>query len=124
MGGCLAPAGVDQPAILLLPQLSLAATSGAFLCSYHRGTAFLPYKSGQSVSPCPGVIRHFILLGRNFQQWRCSTEQGECLAMVPGTVLASSGGNINEQGSPYWDRLLVPRGGQWVVRFCRLRPYF
>lgn len=42
---------------------------------YHRGTAFLPYKSGQSVSPRPGVIRHFILLGRNFQQWRCSTEQ-------------------------------------------------
>ncbi|XP_062353502.1 KICSTOR complex protein SZT2 isoform X5 [Cinclus cinclus] len=42
---------------------------------YHRGTAFLPYKSGQNSSPCPGVIRHFILLGRNFQQWRCSTEQ-------------------------------------------------
>uniref|UniRef100_A0A8U7MAB0 SZT2 subunit of KICSTOR complex n=1 Tax=Corvus moneduloides TaxID=1196302 RepID=A0A8U7MAB0_CORMO len=56
---------------------------------YHRGTAFLPYKSGQSVSPRPGVIRHFILLGRNFQQWRCSTEQGECLAMVPRTVLGS-----------------------------------
>ncbi|KAI1236749.1 hypothetical protein IHE44_0015002 [Lamprotornis superbus] len=62
-------------AVLLLPQLYLAATSGAFLCSYQRGTAFLPYKSGQSASPCPGVIRHFILLGRNFQQWRCSTEQ-------------------------------------------------
>ncbi|KAF4797089.1 Protein SZT2 [Turdus rufiventris] len=42
---------------------------------YQRGTAFLPYKSGQNASPLPGVIRHFILLGRNFQQWRCSTEQ-------------------------------------------------
>ncbi|XP_064521550.1 KICSTOR complex protein SZT2 isoform X8 [Pseudopipra pipra] len=42
---------------------------------YHRGTAFLPYKPGQSATPRPGTIRHFILLGRNFQQWRCSTEQ-------------------------------------------------
>lgn len=79
-------------AVLLLLQLYLAATSGAFLCSYQRGTAFLPYKSGQNASPLPGVIRHFILLGRNFQQWRCSTEQGECLVMVPGTVLGSFGG--------------------------------
>ncbi|KAM6327695.1 KICSTOR complex protein SZT2 isoform 5-T5 [Podargus strigoides] len=42
---------------------------------YHRGTAFLPYKPGQSASPRPAAVRHFILLGRNFQQWRCSTEQ-------------------------------------------------
>ncbi|KAJ7410096.1 Protein SZT2 [Willisornis vidua] len=42
---------------------------------YHRGKAFLPYKPGQSASPRPATIRHFILLGRNFQQWRCSTEQ-------------------------------------------------
>ncbi|XP_075280815.1 KICSTOR complex protein SZT2 isoform X4 [Opisthocomus hoazin] len=41
----------------------------------HRGTAFLPYKPGQSASPRPAAVRHFILLGRNFQQWRCSTEQ-------------------------------------------------
>uniref|UniRef100_A0A663MEW2 SZT2 subunit of KICSTOR complex n=1 Tax=Athene cunicularia TaxID=194338 RepID=A0A663MEW2_ATHCN len=26
-------------------------------------------------SPRPAAVRHFILLGRNFQQWRCSTEQ-------------------------------------------------
>uniref|UniRef100_A0A8C9L0G8 SZT2 subunit of KICSTOR complex n=1 Tax=Serinus canaria TaxID=9135 RepID=A0A8C9L0G8_SERCA len=85
---------------------------------YHRGTAFMPYKSGQNTSPCPGVIRHFILLGRNFQQWRCSTEQGECLAMVPGTVLRSFRGDINEQGSPpYWDRLLVTSGGQWLTLY-------
>uniref|UniRef100_A0A663MDN3 SZT2 subunit of KICSTOR complex n=1 Tax=Athene cunicularia TaxID=194338 RepID=A0A663MDN3_ATHCN len=42
---------------------------------YHRGAAFLPYKPGQSASPRPAAVRHFILLGRNFQQWRCSTEQ-------------------------------------------------
>ncbi|XP_064372150.1 KICSTOR complex protein SZT2 isoform X5 [Dromaius novaehollandiae] len=42
---------------------------------YHRGTAFLPYKPGQSASPRPAAVRHFILLGRNFHQWRCSTEQ-------------------------------------------------
>ncbi|XP_067997638.1 KICSTOR complex protein SZT2 isoform X2 [Melanerpes formicivorus] len=42
---------------------------------YHQDTAFLPYKPGQSGSPRPGAVRHFILLGRNFQQWRCSTEQ-------------------------------------------------
>ncbi|XP_051481750.1 KICSTOR complex protein SZT2 isoform X4 [Apus apus] len=42
---------------------------------YHRGTAFLPYKPGQSSSPRPAAVRHFVLLGRNFQQWRCSTEQ-------------------------------------------------
>ncbi|XP_052521973.1 KICSTOR complex protein SZT2 isoform X3 [Tympanuchus pallidicinctus] len=41
----------------------------------HRSTAFLPYKPGQSASPRPAAVRHFILLGRNFHQWRCSTEQ-------------------------------------------------
>ncbi|XP_030906559.2 KICSTOR complex protein SZT2 isoform X5 [Melopsittacus undulatus] len=41
----------------------------------HGGSAFLPYKPGQSASPRPAAVRHFILLGRNFQQWRCSTEQ-------------------------------------------------
>ncbi|PKU46462.1 protein szt2 [Limosa lapponica baueri] len=41
----------------------------------HRSTAFLPYKPGQNASPRPAAVRHFILLGRNFQQWRCSTEQ-------------------------------------------------
>ncbi|XP_075615764.1 KICSTOR complex protein SZT2 isoform X3 [Balearica regulorum gibbericeps] len=41
----------------------------------HQSTAFLPYKPGQSASPRPAAVRHFILLGRNFQQWRCSTEQ-------------------------------------------------
>uniref|UniRef100_A0A8C2TAU1 SZT2 subunit of KICSTOR complex n=1 Tax=Coturnix japonica TaxID=93934 RepID=A0A8C2TAU1_COTJA len=43
----------------------------------HRSTAFLPYKPGQSASPRPAAVRHFILLGRNFHQWRCSTEQGD-----------------------------------------------
>ncbi|XP_065596339.1 KICSTOR complex protein SZT2 isoform X2 [Cyrtonyx montezumae] len=41
----------------------------------HGSTAFLPYKPGQSASPRPAAVRHFILLGRNFHQWRCSTEQ-------------------------------------------------
>ncbi|KAM6262726.1 KICSTOR complex protein SZT2 isoform 6-T6 [Porphyrio hochstetteri] len=43
--------------------------------SCNQGSAFLPYKAGQGVSPRPAAVRHFILLGRNFQQWRCSTEQ-------------------------------------------------
>ncbi|KAM8805626.1 KICSTOR complex protein SZT2 [Eudromia elegans] len=41
----------------------------------HRTTAFLPYKPGQSASPRPAAVRHFMVLGRNLQQWRCSTEQ-------------------------------------------------
>ncbi|NWX90042.1 SZT2 protein, partial [Nothoprocta pentlandii] len=41
----------------------------------HRSTAFLPYKPGQSASPRPAAVRHFVVLGRNLQQWRCSTEQ-------------------------------------------------
>ncbi|OXB68491.1 hypothetical protein ASZ78_000428 [Callipepla squamata] len=48
----------------------------------HGSSAFLPYKPGQSASPRPAAVRHFILLGRNFHQWRCSTEQG----WVPGRV--------------------------------------
>lgn len=105
IGGCLAPADADQLCQPLLPWLYLSATFGALLCSYHRGTAFLPYKPGQSASPRPAAVRHFILLGRNFQQWRCSTEQGECPARVHGTVCwGLLGWQMYEQGSPLcWD---------------------
>uniref|UniRef100_A0A8C3T1F6 SZT2 subunit of KICSTOR complex n=1 Tax=Chelydra serpentina TaxID=8475 RepID=A0A8C3T1F6_CHESE len=40
-------------------------------------STFLPYNPSQSSSPRPAAIRHFILLGRNFHQWRYSTEQGD-----------------------------------------------
>uniref|UniRef100_A0A8C3T6R5 SZT2 subunit of KICSTOR complex n=1 Tax=Chelydra serpentina TaxID=8475 RepID=A0A8C3T6R5_CHESE len=40
-----------------------------------RSSTFLPYNPSQSSSPRPAAIRHFILLGRNFHQWRYSTEQ-------------------------------------------------
>ncbi|XP_067423935.1 KICSTOR complex protein SZT2 [Emydura macquarii macquarii] len=40
-----------------------------------QGAAFLPYKPSHSSHPRPAAARHFILLGRNFHQWRYSTEQ-------------------------------------------------
>ncbi|CAM5172553.1 unnamed protein product [Natator depressus] len=40
-----------------------------------RGATFLPYNPSQRSSPRPAAIRHFILLGRNFHQWRYNTEQ-------------------------------------------------
>ncbi|XP_030427542.1 KICSTOR complex protein SZT2 isoform X10 [Gopherus evgoodei] len=40
-----------------------------------QGATFLPYNPHQSSSPRPAAIRHFILLGRNFHQWRYKTEQ-------------------------------------------------
>uniref|UniRef100_A0A452J1J0 Uncharacterized protein n=1 Tax=Gopherus agassizii TaxID=38772 RepID=A0A452J1J0_9SAUR len=43
-----------------------------------QGATFLPYNPHQSSSPRPAAIRHFILLGRNFHQWRYKTEQGKC----------------------------------------------
>ncbi|XP_019386814.1 PREDICTED: protein SZT2 isoform X1 [Crocodylus porosus] len=39
------------------------------------GATFLPYKPSQSTSLRPAAVRHFILLGRSFHQWRYSTEQ-------------------------------------------------
>lgn len=75
-GGCSAPAEAHQLCQPLLPWLCLSHTF-ALPCSCHGSTAFLPYKPGQSASPRPAAVRHFILLGRNFHQWRCSTEQGE-----------------------------------------------
>lgn len=86
IGVCLAPANAHQLYQPLLPWLYLSATLAAFLCSCHGSSAFLPYKPGQSASPRPAAVRHFILLGRNFQQWRCSTEQGEYPARCHRTV--------------------------------------
>ncbi|XP_074988020.1 KICSTOR complex protein SZT2 isoform X1 [Caretta caretta] len=40
-----------------------------------RGATFLPYNPSQRSSPRPAAVRRFILLGRNFPQWRYSTEQ-------------------------------------------------
>lgn len=37
---------------------------------------FEPFPLGQSFSQPLNTCRSFILIGRNFQQWHCSTEQG------------------------------------------------
>uniref|UniRef100_A0A4W3GX49 SZT2 subunit of KICSTOR complex n=1 Tax=Callorhinchus milii TaxID=7868 RepID=A0A4W3GX49_CALMI len=41
-----------------------------------HGPTFLPYLLSQHSSTRPGSARQFILIGRNFHQWRYSTEQG------------------------------------------------
>uniref|UniRef100_UPI00398E855C KICSTOR complex protein SZT2 n=1 Tax=Pristiophorus japonicus TaxID=55135 RepID=UPI00398E855C len=40
-----------------------------------HGSTFLPYSLSQHSSIRPGSARQFILIGRNFHQWRYSTEQ-------------------------------------------------
>ncbi|XP_069498529.1 KICSTOR complex protein SZT2 isoform X3 [Ambystoma mexicanum] len=40
-----------------------------------QGSTFVPYSVKQHRSSRPAVVREFILLGRNFHQWRYSTEQ-------------------------------------------------
>ncbi|XP_069795103.1 KICSTOR complex protein SZT2 isoform X3 [Narcine bancroftii] len=42
-----------------------------------HGSTFLPYSLSQHSSTRPGAARQFILIGRNFHQWRCNTEQVE-----------------------------------------------
>uniref|UniRef100_A0A8D0GNS1 SZT2 n=1 Tax=Sphenodon punctatus TaxID=8508 RepID=A0A8D0GNS1_SPHPU len=67
---------------ILLEVVSLAAALASdtavkvfeWICC-PQGTSFLPYNPGQSASPRPAAVRHFILLGRSFHQWRYSTEQ-------------------------------------------------
>ncbi|XP_044054476.1 KICSTOR complex protein SZT2 isoform X4 [Siniperca chuatsi] len=39
------------------------------------GDVFVPFPLVQNVSQPPGTTRSFILIGRNFHQWHCSTEQ-------------------------------------------------
>ncbi|KAL7985176.1 hypothetical protein Chor_003746 [Crotalus horridus] len=41
-----------------------------------QGLSFVPYSLTPGTSARPAVIRQFTLLGRNFHQWHCSTEQG------------------------------------------------
>ncbi|XP_072918888.1 KICSTOR complex protein SZT2 isoform X4 [Hemitrygon akajei] len=43
-----------------------------------HGSTFLPYSLSQHSSTRPGAARQFILIGRNFHQWRYSTEQVDC----------------------------------------------
>ncbi|XP_039179309.1 KICSTOR complex protein SZT2 isoform X6 [Crotalus tigris] len=40
-----------------------------------QGMSFVPYSLTPGTSARPAVIRQFTLLGRNFHQWYCSTEQ-------------------------------------------------
>nr|XP_046248822.1 KICSTOR complex protein SZT2 isoform X2 [Scatophagus argus] len=39
------------------------------------GEIFVPFPLVQNLSQPPGATRSFILIGRNFHQWHCSTEQ-------------------------------------------------
>ncbi|XP_026179162.1 KICSTOR complex protein SZT2 isoform X4 [Mastacembelus armatus] len=39
------------------------------------GNTFVPFPLVQNLSQPPDTTRSFILIGRNFQQWHCSTEQ-------------------------------------------------
>ncbi|KAJ7332849.1 hypothetical protein JRQ81_015029 [Phrynocephalus forsythii] len=40
-----------------------------------QGVSFVPYCLVPGTSARPAAIRHFTMVGRSFQQWRCSTEQ-------------------------------------------------
>ncbi|XP_020638877.3 KICSTOR complex protein SZT2 isoform X4 [Pogona vitticeps] len=40
-----------------------------------QGVSFVPHSLTPGTSARPAVIRHFTMVGRSFQQWRCSTEQ-------------------------------------------------
>ncbi|KAK5930291.1 hypothetical protein CgunFtcFv8_026539 [Champsocephalus gunnari] len=42
------------------------------------GEMFVPCPLVQTVSQPPDATRSFILIGRNFHQWHCSTEQEDC----------------------------------------------
>uniref|UniRef100_A0A8C5EXF9 SZT2 subunit of KICSTOR complex n=1 Tax=Gopherus evgoodei TaxID=1825980 RepID=A0A8C5EXF9_9SAUR len=65
-----------------------------------QGATFLPYNPHQSSSPRPAAIRHFILLGRNFHQWRYKTEQGKCGARCRHSVGLGGG----PQNACIWER--------------------
>lgn len=41
-----------------------------------QGDIYVPLSIIQHISQPPGTTRSFILIGRNFSQWHCSTEQG------------------------------------------------
>ncbi|XP_040040747.2 SZT2 subunit of KICSTOR complex isoform X2 [Gasterosteus aculeatus] len=41
------------------------------------GDMFVPFPLAHNLSQPPDATRSFILIGRNFHQWHCSTEQGE-----------------------------------------------
>ncbi|KAL6108601.1 szt2 [Pungitius sinensis] len=41
------------------------------------GDIFVPFPLAHNLSDPPDATRSFILIGRNFHQWHCSTEQGE-----------------------------------------------
>lgn len=42
------------------------------------GNIFVPFPLAPNLSQPPDTTRSFILIGRNFHQWHCSTEQGNC----------------------------------------------
>ncbi|KAG2461412.1 SZT2 protein, partial [Polypterus senegalus] len=60
----------------LVSSLAIDTTVKVFerICSTN-GETFLPLSLNQHSSKPPAVARQFILIGRNFQQWRQSTEQ-------------------------------------------------
>ncbi|CAJ0965099.1 unnamed protein product [Ranitomeya imitator] len=44
-------------------------------CNGPEGPAFVPFCINQNIPSRPAAARELILLGRNFRQWRCNTEQ-------------------------------------------------
>ncbi|XP_056893432.1 KICSTOR complex protein SZT2 isoform X1 [Takifugu flavidus] len=58
---------------------------------------FEPFPLGQNFSQPPDTSRSFILIGRNFQQWHCSTEQEE---------------RSDEENSPVLNRFTPHKGFQ------------
>ncbi|XP_051789206.1 KICSTOR complex protein SZT2 isoform X2 [Erpetoichthys calabaricus] len=65
----------------LVSSLAIDTTVKVFerICST-SGETFLPLSLNQHSSKPPAVARQFILIGRNFQQWRQSTEQEDYCA--------------------------------------------
>ncbi len=61
-----------------------------FLCVYScpQGDIYVPLSIIQHISQPPGTTRSFILIGRSFSQWHCSTEQGT--SYVRSLIITSS----------------------------------
>ncbi|XP_029004504.1 KICSTOR complex protein SZT2 isoform X3 [Betta splendens] len=51
------------------------------------GDVFIPFRVVQNITQPPDATRSFILIGRNFHQWHCSTEQEDSSDEENATVL-------------------------------------
>uniref|UniRef100_A0A3B3D587 SZT2 subunit of KICSTOR complex n=1 Tax=Oryzias melastigma TaxID=30732 RepID=A0A3B3D587_ORYME len=53
------------------------------------GDTFVPFPVVQDLSHPPDSLRSFILIGRNFHQWHCSTEQGTAKTLNPAACMCA-----------------------------------